>query len=329
MKELESRGTLIELLHFSQPKWMPSWIKFPYYNFQVCRAKGDDNLLFSNDRLVCIEIYRAGGGVHKAFLKRKGFTLNPLHLVYLYLEKRSFENSKAIISISDMVKREIIENYRVEPQKITTIYNGVEIKSVSERLMRESREEIFREFGINIEEDRGVILYVGNGFKRKGVREFLHILSKVKTPFYAFVVGNDSRISKYKRVSRELGLGESVIFTGSREDVDRFYMSSDIFLFPTHYEPFGNVVLEAMSFFNLIITTRQCGAGEILEGVPLMKSPNDFEIANFIDEVLKDREKLNRLKSRNREIAKHYSIQNNAKKTIDLIKKVQSENFSD
>ncbi len=60
-----------------------------------------------------------------------------------------------------------------------------------------------------------------------------------------------------------------------------------------------------------------------------MKSPNDFEIANFIDEVLKDREKLNRLKSRNREIAKHYSIQNNAKKTIDLIKKVQSENFSD
>jgi len=325
INELKKREIDFEILHLTQPKWLPSWLKFLYYDYQLCRLK-DDKFYFSNDRLSCIDINRAGGGVHRVFLKIKGFTLNPLHLVYLHLEKNSFRNSKHIIAISDMVKNEIIENYKVEPKKITTIYNGVEIKEVKNKDMAEAKRNLFKEF--QIKNDKKVILYVGSGFKRKGVAEFLEILSKVDRDFIAFVVGKEKKPKKYRELAKSFGLEEKVIFTGVREDVDKFYKSSDIFLFPTHYEPFGNVILEAMSFFNVIITTKQCGAGEIIEDSPIMESPKDYKIVEFIQEVLDDSKKMESIKIKNRKTAEKYSIQKNVDETIELIKRVQSENTS-
>ncbi len=117
IKELKGREIEVELLHFSQPNWLVSWIKLPLYNYQACRAK-KDRFYFSNDRLSCLEIYRAGGGTHKSFLKTKGFSFNPLHPIYLWMEKKTFKNSKIIIANSKMVKKDIIIDYGISPDKI-------------------------------------------------------------------------------------------------------------------------------------------------------------------------------------------------------------------
>jgi len=136
------------------------------------------------------------------------------------------------------------------------------------------------------------------------------------------------KISKYKKLSKKLKIEDKVIFTGARKDVDKFYKSSDIFLFPSRYEPFGNVVLEAMSFYNAVITTKQCGSNDILKFEPVMESPKDFKVVEFIRELLDDKKKLEEIKLGNRKIVENYSIQRNVDKTIELIKRVQSENFS-
>ena len=61
-------------------------------------------------------------------------------------------------------------------------------------------------------------------------------------------------------------------------DIDRYYLDSDILMLPTRYEPFSNVVLEAMRSGNAVITTRQNGAAEILQDELLMDQSTDEKI---------------------------------------------------
>jgi UDP-glucose:(heptosyl)LPS alpha-1,3-glucosyltransferase len=110
-----------------------------------------------------------------------------------------------------------------------------------------------------------------------------------------------------------------VIFTGPREDVDDFYAISDIFLLPTHYEPFSNVVLEAMNFENVVFTTRQNGASELLDKRFIMDSPKDNKVVKSIDNLLSNETNLKEEQIKNREKSKLFSIEENLNKTLEVI----------
>jgi len=307
-KNLDEKNIEYEITHSNLPKWLPPWIKALAFNKQVCKNK-KDKFYFSLERITCPDIYRAGDGVHKEFLKTKKFSLNPLHLVYLYLEKKCFDNVKKIIANSKFVKEQIISNYQIPSEKIEIIYNGIEIKDFDKR---NSKVKLKKEFGIDNEK---IVLFVGSGFERKGVKEFLEIISKIDIDFKAFIIGKDKKIKRYKDLTKRLNLEKKVIFTGPRKDVDIFYSASDIFLFPTHYEPFSNVVLEAMSFENITFTTKQNGASEILPKEFVMKNPKDFGIVSKIEKLLKNDKYLEKTQQDMREISENFTIEKNAKKT--------------
>ncbi len=57
----------------------------------------------------------------------------------------------------------------------------------------------------------------------------------------------DQKEDRLEKMCGALGLEEEVIFLGIREDVERFYSIADIFISPSKYEPFGQVILEAMA----------------------------------------------------------------------------------
>ena len=320
--QLQSNGYQTELIFSKLPKNIPSWLKvllFDRYIQKVTKNRKSDEVIFSLERISYPDIYRAGDGVHRAYLKSKGFSLNPLHLSYLWLEKKTFNNAKIIIANSKMVKSQIIKHYNIDESKIRVIYNGIPLpKKIDSQKARELLEKEF-----NIDKNIPIILFVGSGFDRKGVIEFLEILSKLKSPYQAFVVGKEKRLSKYKKRAKELGVDKRVIFTGARRDVDIFYDACDIFLFPTHYEPFSNVVLEAMSRASIVFTTRQNGASEILDEDFIMDNPNDISIANSIDKILSDKELIKRIKSKMREVSKRYSIETNANETLKVIENIK------
>ena len=126
--ELKKQNIDFEIKYSSAPKFLPSWIKAIWFNIESCLTK-KNKFYFSLDRITCPDIYRAGDGVHKVFVQIENKSLlNPLHLVYLYIEKRMFKKAKKIIAISNMVKRNIIEVYNINPEKIEVIYNGIPLK---------------------------------------------------------------------------------------------------------------------------------------------------------------------------------------------------------
>lgn len=318
--ELKNLGVNHELIHSSIPKFLPSWIRVILFNWSVCFKKNKD-LYFSLERISCPDIYRAGDGVHKRFLEiEKKSIFNPLHAVYLFIEKRTFNNSKKIIAISNMVKNDIINAYNINPKKIKVIYNGFKLEKINYEL---SFSNLKKEFNLKNKNEEKIFLYVGSGFKRKGVKEFLEILSKLKNKnFRAFVVGKEKKIQYYKDYAKELGIENKIVFTGPRTDVKDFYSISDIFLFPTKYEPFGNVIIEAMNYENVVITTELCGGGEILSQDLIMKNSEDYSIVEKIDDLLSNDNKIEKLKNENLKIVQNFSIEKNVQETLEVINEV-------
>jgi len=300
------------------PKFMPSWLRVILFNLQVCLTK-KDKFYFSLDRITCPDIYRAGDGVHKVFLSiEKKSRTNLLHPIYLFLERKCFNKAKHIIANSQMVKNDIVSTYKINPKKISVIHNGVELKKFN---YQNSFDKLSNEF--SIKKDQKILLYVGSGFKRKGVKEFLQIISKLRNlDIKAFVIGKEKDIEYYQELSLKLKIDDRVIFTGPREDVDDFYTISDIFLLPTHYEPFSNVVLEAMGFENAVFTTKQNGASEVLDSSFIMNNPSDFSIISAIEELFNNPSKLENIKKENRAKSEKFSIENNLKKTLEVINEV-------
>ena len=313
---LREKGITHRVVHSKIPKWLPSWVRVLRFNTEVCQQKNANELYFSLERISCADIYRAGDGVHRVFvaMERKSM-LNPLHSVYMMLEKRCFNNAKRIIANSEMIKRQIIDTYGIDAQKVAVVYNGIKLETVDKEA---AKERLMQEF--TWEEDEILFLYVGSGFKRKGVREFLQILSKLKgKSFRAFVVGKEKRMDTYRALAKELGLNEKVYFTGARDDVKDFYAVSDIFLFPTHYEPFSNVVLEAMWFENAVFTTRQNGASEILDEACIMENPDDMAVVKKIEVFFANPEKLTKIKADNKVQAGRFGIERNVEETLKVI----------
>jgi len=320
-KVLDDNGVDHQIVNSIFPKFLPSWLRIILFNLQVCLTK-KNKFYFSLERIVCPDVYRAGDGVHKVFLKIENKSkLNPLHPIYLYLEKRCFNNAKRIIANSHMIKDEIINTYSINPNKIDVVHNGIEPKKVDHK---RSFNKLSKEFGLD--KDVPILLYVGSGFKRKGVEEFLEIIAKLKVKnVQAFIIGKEKNLGYYEQLSRDLKVDKKVIFTGARQDVDDFYAISDVFLFPTRYEPFSNVILEAMSSKNAVFTTKQNGAHEILEDKYIMSNSRDFSVAGKIDALLKDTEALYAIKQANNIKANELSIELNMQQTITTINQAQND----
>ena len=318
-KVLDDNGVDHQIVNSIFPKFLPSWSRIILFNLQVCLTK-KNKFYFSLERIACPDVYRAGDGVHKVFLtvERKS-RLNPLHPIYLFLERRCFNNAKRIIANSHMIKDEIINTYGINSNKIDVIYNGIESKKVD---YKHSFNKLSKEF--SLDKDTPILLYVGSGFKRKGVKEFLEIIARLENKnIKAFVVGKEKKIEYYKQLSKDLKIDKKVMFTGARQDVDDFYTISDVFLFPTRYEPFSNVILEAMSSKNAVFTTKQNGAHEILGDKYIMSNSKDYSVAGKIDTLLKDTELLSAIKQENNLKANELSIELNMKRTIKIIKDAQ------
>lgn len=317
-KALNKQNIKHKVINSVLPKFLPSWLRSIVFNFQVCLTKGD-RFYFSLDRITCPDIYRAGDGVHSVFLTvEKKSKLNPLHPIYLFLEKRCFQRAKCIVANSEMIRKQIIDTYSINPAKIKVVYNGVESKELNYQC---SFDRLSKEF--SIKENQSILLYVGSGFKRKGVEEFLKIVSRLKnSDIKAFIIGKEKNIEYYQQLAMALKIDNQVVFTGTREDVNDFYTISDIFLFPTRYEPFSNVVLEAMSFENAVFTTRQNGASEILDNEFVMKTPLDFSVVQKIDKLLSNKEALKVIQKNNKSKSMRFSIEKNLSETLKVINEV-------
>jgi UDP-glucose:(heptosyl)LPS alpha-1,3-glucosyltransferase len=279
------------------------------FNLNVKRAiarGAAPNCVISFERTTCQDVYRAGDGCHKEWLslrrsveplwKRVSFRVNPLHIALLSIEKKLFRNTGLIIANSNMVKKQIMKHYGLPDERIVVIYNGVDLTGFSPDNRMRWREQMRKELSIPAETK--VLLFVGSGFERKGLTTLLRalpILKKTRKDLSAdirlLVVGKGDQ-AKFRVLAITSGVGDCIIFTGPRADVERYYAAADIFVLPTLYDPFSNATLEALASGLPAVTTAQNGAAEIIEegveGFIVRDALDDDELVEKIGRALSD-----------------------------------------
>jgi UDP-glucose:(heptosyl)LPS alpha-1,3-glucosyltransferase len=307
------------------------------YNVREILKKERFDIINSFDRTLYQDIYRAGDGVHREWKKRLLeitpnpiarflILLNPLHFSLLFLEKKIFKenNYKKIIAISKEGKEEIIKYYGIRPEDIIVVYNGVDLEEFHPQNKALFREEIRKEFGIGKKEF--LILFVGSGYRRKGLRYLIEAVSLLKEerPLKMLVVAKGKKRA-YLKLAKKRGVKNRIIFAGGRKDLRKFYAASDLFVLPTIYEPFGNVCLETLASGLPIIVSRASGAAEIItegENGLLLKDPRDSrELAEKIRLTANNRFR-ERLSKNARILAENFTVDKNVKKTLEVYQEV-------
>lgn len=237
----------------------------------ACRAAlhGKFDLVQSHERLCCCDIFRAGDGVHREWLLQRRRILplwrrwiaycSPFHHLMLFRERQMFASKrlKVVIANSEGVKADILRHYPNTKARIEVIYNGVDLERFHPGLRDEFRLKMRRERSIAI--DATVLLLVGSGFERKGLATAMRALMGLPKSAILVIVGRDRQQGRYLKLAESLGIKDRVLFEGPQFDVRPYYGMSDLLILPSLYDPFPNVVLEAMACGLPIIGSKTCG----------------------------------------------------------------------
>ena len=225
-------------------------------------GKHSFDVTFSLERTHGQDVYRAGDGVHRVWLQRRRHFaqwwrrpfvgLGAFHRNLMKLEARTFDpaNTRHLIVNSDMVKREVLENFPFPASRIHLVRNGIDL----DRYRRGQRTATRERFGIK--PDDTLLLFVGSGWERKGLRFVLRAFHRLKAPrVKLLVVGKGSP---------PFTVPHGTLFAGPMTDVENAYAAADLLLFLPIYEPASNVVAEALVSDLPVITSALNGASEII-----------------------------------------------------------------
>ncbi len=232
------------------------------------------DLVQSHERIPGVEVYRAGDGVHREWLRQRARVLpgwrrvlnglNPYHRYTCAAEAKMFRDPalKAVICISNLVKADVQRHFGLPDEKLPVLYLGVDTAQFHPSVRQTHRAEIRARLGVA--EQTRVWLFVGSGFERKGLATAIRALSRVPAA-ELWVVGRDKHQARYEALAKEVGVAEQVRFLGTTQDVRPYYGSADVFVMPALYEPFGNVFMEAMACGLPIVTSHTSGAADLVQ----------------------------------------------------------------
>jgi UDP-glucose:(heptosyl)LPS alpha-1,3-glucosyltransferase len=274
---------------------------------------------FSLERVPGCEVFRAGDGVHAAWLQRRdGFDplwkrltrwINRKHSQILRLEREVFDpsNTKAIIANSKMVREEILARFSFPPDRVHVIYNG--ITSISSSPTRAEARRIW-----DIDEKTFCPLFLGTGWERKGLATAIRAADCLEDT--TLLVAGRGVADRYR--------GINVRFLGPVKDIASLFAASDILLLPTWYDPFSNACLEALSAGLPVITTDANGFSEIIErGVHGdITSPGDVPAIAELLESWRVPGRCSEAREACLRLASEFSIERNARETLRVLQGV-------
>lgn len=283
------------------------------------------DVLFSLERVWNCDIFRAGDGVHKAWLTRRvafesrwqqiARRWQSKHAAILQLEKALLGDGGArhVIANSAMVRDEIVAEYGYAAEAISVVRNGVRVSDFGPAPMKHdaARNQLA------LAPDEVAVLFLGSGWGRKGLRYAIDAMEALNDPRLQLLVVGRGPARKLK--------SRCVRFLGEADDVRPFLAAADIFILPTIYDPFSNACLEAMAAGLPVITTSSNGFCEIMtdrvHGSVVDRADDVSALADAL-RYWSDGERRANAQQTILERATQFDISRNVTQTLDLIVQV-------
>jgi UDP-glucose:(heptosyl)LPS alpha-1,3-glucosyltransferase len=244
-------------------------LTFAMNSRRIVKRVGCDRV-FSMERTLQQDVYRAGDGCHREWLRQRArfnsglrqlsIAINPFHITMLLLERRMFTPAATarIIANSHRGKREIVDHYGYPADRIHVIHNGVDC----DRFQPPGWVAVGG--GAPTLPEEVTLLFVGTGFERKGLPFCIRALPLLPPNVRLKIVGKGD-ILRYRRLASSVGVERRVHFLGKDQDMPAIYQQADLLVHPAIYEPFANVCLEAFASGLPVVTSRINGISEIIE----------------------------------------------------------------
>ena len=236
----------------------------------------------------------------------------------VHLEKKAISQAKVVVAVSDRVRKELVDI-------------GIPNESIQVQFCGVGLQEFFpgdadrRKLGLP--EQVPLALFAGDiRINRKNLDTVLHAL--VQVPDLHLAVVGTTEGSPYPQLVAQLELSERVHFLGYRRDVSELMRAVDFFVFPSRYEPFGLVVIEAMASGLPVITATTTGAAELItpeSGVVLSDSEDSQGLAQAMSSLKSDAELRQRMGQAARSIAEQHSWTSMAQRYVDVFEGLERQ----
>ena len=266
--------------------------------------------------------------IHATEHGRNGGIFTPLQRKIHNQERELVKQADRVICCSNFMADEISALFRIPLEKITVIENGVMLdKVIALPLTTRERRRYARD-------NEAILYFVGRLVREKGVETLIQALPQVLAAFprtKVVISGQGPMLDSLKALARTLGIAHHVVFTGFVNDKERntLLATADVAVFPSLYEPFGIVALEAMAAGISVVAADVGGMGEVIDhGKDGLKfAPGNAQaLSTAIGHLLADKALRNRLaKAGQQKALTTYSWQSLAEKTAQLYREVWEE----
>jgi len=269
--------------------------------------------------------------IHDLILKRfptkRASTLHPFFyqlkkIAYHLVINSAVKRAKRIIAVSNYTKKDILEYFKVNPEKIQVIYEGAPDPVIKSK-----------------EKPKGIskpyLLYVGNAYPHKNLEGLILAFAKIKNNEQQTMNNENSGLQLvlvgeidyfYKRLKKFIHnssflIHDSITFTDfvSDKELAILYQNAVCYVFPSFCEGFGLPPLEAMAHNLPVISSSATCLPEILGQAAAYFNPeNPEEIAGKIKQVLEDKRLQKKMISLGKERIKEYSWRKMAKEILRI-----------
>lgn len=279
-------------------KLKPDILHIPHYNIPI----------FYKGKMV-VTIHDLTHLIHTEFLPNKFAFFYAKFMIWLALKK-----SEKVITVSENTKKDILERYKIDPDKIEVIYNaaGEEFKKKE----KVDIEYLYEKY--SIPKNKKVIMYVGNLKPHKNLERLLQAFAKMDNKNVVLILVGKAfkRYSELESMEEKLEISSKVIHTGmveQKELVD-LYNLADLFVFPSLYEGFGIPVLEALACDTPVVCSNTSSLPEV--GGNVVDYFDPLNIEDIKDKIEKNLVQKNKIDYKSH--LKKFSWEKNIEKTKEI-----------
>ncbi|MCB1177326.1 MAG: glycosyltransferase [Leptospiraceae bacterium] len=214
--------------------------------------------------------------------------------------------------------REILVEDGVDPEKVITVYSGINLKKFDAKV---NIAKLKKEF--NLSRNTIIVGNIAALVDHKDQKTLLKAFSLIPSlkNIKLFILGEGELEEELKALARDLHLGDRVIFTGFRKDVPEFLKLFDIFTLTSKEEGLGTTILDAMCNSLPIVATSAGGIGEMIdheEGGYLAEPKDSVRIAEYIEKLASEKSLRTKFGKYNLKNVEKFSVENTILKTIDV-----------
>jgi glycosyltransferase involved in cell wall biosynthesis len=195
--------------------------------------------------------------------------------------------SDRIVAVSEFDRQRYIELEHVPPQKIETVYVGIDIARFTRQLSPEAARQ-----AAGLPAGKRLITVVARLFPQKNHQGLLAALlllpEELRAQVRCLLVGSGDLETQLRQQVQERGLQETVLFLGERSDIPTILWATDLMVLPSHFECLPSVISEAMAAGCPVVATAVGGVPEMLAGVgwPMVPPGDTHALAEAMTAVL-------------------------------------------